>query len=254
MLAEGVHVLPREDPLGDDQAAGDSPSRDLPTGGRTAGCELAAIGLSMLREHAPRYAHTGEALSYQRAARAVAYLLPAAEPALIDKYTTYLRSALGYAVQPEAVLDIAAEVVQDDPIADGVRALAKIRREAHAHGSRLLHVTGRFGNGLGRTRRSKRGREHGSGGAWATSEAGRWALLIWRHPDLVVIDATRPDRPLWRHHRLSPTLTPKFLAAQKDLLRAPLVSHGPQILPFGEAEGLLAQLNLASPTPSAGCW
>src|ERR1700691_2435980 len=59
----------------------------------------------------PRSPAASEALSYQDAACAVAYLLPAAEPALIDEYTKYLRPALGYAVQPETVLDIATEVV-----------------------------------------------------------------------------------------------------------------------------------------------
>jgi hypothetical protein len=174
---------------------------------------------------------------------------------LIDEYTKYLRPALGYAVQPETVLDIATEVVQDDPIADGVRALAEIHLEAHAHGNHLMHVTGRFGNPVLAALDGVSAVENMElVGVWATSETGRWALLIWRRPDLVVIDATRPDLRLWRHHRLSPTLTPKFLATQRDLQRAPLVSHGPQILPFKEAEELLALLGLSSPTPPTGCW
>lgn len=254
LLAKGVRVLPHEDPLEHDGTA-DDPPQDLPPEAEPQAASLAAIGLSVLREHAPRYAETEETLSYQRAAGAVAHLLPAVEPTLVDEYTKYLGTGLGYAVQPETVLDIAAEVVQDDPIADGVRALAEIGRKAHADGSRLLHVTGRFGNPvLAALDGISAVQDMELVGAWASSETGRWAMLIWRRPDLIVVEATQPDRWLWRHHQLSPAITPKILAAQKTMERASLVRHGPQIERFQLADELLSLLGCRSPEPPADCY
>jgi len=252
-LAESVRVLPHEDRLHDEPVT-DPTTDELPVEAEPQAASLAAIGLSVLRAHAPRYAGTSEALSYRRAARAVAHLLPAAELDLIDEYSKHLGDALGFAVLPETVLDIAAEVVQDDPLADGIRALAEIGKEAHTHGASLLHVTGRFGNPvLAALDAIGTVQDMALVGSWATSETGRWALLVWHRPDLVVIDATRPERPLWRHHLLDPTLTPKVLAAQRSLERAPQKSHGPQILPFQEGEELLRGLGLSSPAPPVDC-
>ena len=90
-------------------------------------------------------------------------------------------------------------------------------------------------------------------GAWATSETGPWAMLIWCRPDLIVIDASRSDRPLWRYHQPSAALTPRVLADQRSLERAPLVSHGPQLLPFQKARDLLVLLGLPAPEPPLTC-
>lgn len=88
----------------------------------------------------------------------------------------------------------------------------------------------------------------------ASSETGRWAMLIWRRPDLIVIEAIQPNRWLWRHHQLSPGITPKILAAQKTMERATLVRHGPQIERFQQADELLSLLGCSSPEPPTDCY
>ncbi len=212
---------------------------------------LAAVALSILRVSAPRYWPTRETHEYLRTASAVGHLLLAAEPARIEEYASWLGTAFGYAAQPEAVLAVAAEVIEPDPIADGIRALAEIGREAHAHDPGLLHITGKFGNpvlaaieGLGAVQ------DMDFTGVWAASDTGPWALVIWRKPDMVIIDG-RSAVPLWQHRKLSPLQKPKALAAGKDLSGAPLVSHGAQNRPFPEATALLHLLGLSSPKPPA---
>jgi len=89
-------------------------------------------------------------------------------------------------------------------------------------------------------------------GVWATSVSGPWALIIWRNPDMVIVDG-RSAVPLWQHRRLSPRQRPKALAAGKNLTSAPLVSHGPQNRAFPEAGALLHLLGLSSPNPPTEC-
>jgi hypothetical protein len=214
---------------------------------------LAAVALSVLRSQAPRHIHTDETMAYQHAASAVAHLLPAAEIPYIDEYCQLLDTAFGSAVDPEVVQLHAAEVVQADPVADAVWTLAEIGRDAHRHGDRLLHVTGRFANPvLAAMEAVAAAQEARIVGAWATAASGKWALSLWRKPDLVVIDKSGPVK-LWRHYRLTGLITPSGLAAQRSFDGAITVRHGPFMNPFQEAVDLLSELGLASPDPPSDC-
>jgi hypothetical protein len=226
---------------------------DLPAEAEAAAGSLAAVALSILRASAPRYWQTHETRHYAETSGAVGHLLLAADPDLIAEYVSWLGTAFGSAALPAVVLDVVAEVIDPDPMADVLSGLAEIGRDAHAHGSKLLHLTGKFGNpvlaaleGVGAVQ------DMDFVGVWATSTTGPWALLIWRSPDMVIIDG-RSAVPLWQHRRLSPLQRPKALAAGKNLSSAPLVSHGPQNRAFPEASALLHLLGLSSPEPPAGC-
>ena len=94
---------------------------------------LAAVWLSVLRAHAPRYEHTDETTAYKQAAEGVAHLLSAAETPYVEEYTKLLDDAFGTAVDPETVRNVADEVVQADPIADAVWALAERDRQCRAN-------------------------------------------------------------------------------------------------------------------------
>jgi hypothetical protein len=226
---------------------------DLPVEAETAAGSLAAVALSILRASTPRYWQTRETHDYLETSRAVSYLLLAADEERVTEYVSWLGTAFGSAALPAVVLDVATEVMEPDPLADAISGLAEIGREAHAHGPNLLHLTGKFGNpvlaaleGVGAIQ------DMGFSGVWATSTTGPWALIIWRSPDMVIVDG-RSAVPLWQHRRLSPLQRPKSLAGGKDLSSAPLVPHGPQNRPFPEAAALLHLLGLSSPNPPQDC-
>ena len=226
---------------------------DLPVEAEAAAGSLAAVALSILRASTPRYWQTRETHDYLETSRAVAYLLLAADEDRVAEYVSWLGAAFGSAALPAVVLDVATEVMEPDPLADAISGLAEIGREAHAHGPNLLHLTGKFGNpvlaaleGVGAIQDME------FVGVWATSTAGPWALIIWRNPDMVIVDA-RSAAPLWQHRRLTSLQRPKALAGGKDLSSAPLVPHGPQNRPFPEASALLHLLGLSSPNPPAEC-
>lgn len=212
---------------------------------------LAAVAIAVLRSQAPRYEITPETLAFNAASAAVSHLLPVADSAYITEYTTLLDTAFGSAVDPASVLDIATDVVQDDPLADAAWALTEKGRDVHRHGQRLLHITGRFGNrALVALEAVGAAEDAPLVGAWAGSatDAGAWALVMWRRPELVVVEA-RPSGALWRHYRLNGLVGPKALAAQRSFESAAAVPHGPRNQPFELAQQLLSELRLAEPGP-----
>lgn len=158
---------------------------------------LAAVALAVLRSHAPRYEITPETLAFNKASQAVGHLLPAVDPAYVTEYTALLDTAFGPAVDQTAVLDIASDIVQNDPLADAVWSLTEKGRDVHRHGRLLLHITGRFSNpALVALEAVGAAEDAPLVGAWANSGSdsgeGAWALVVWRRPDLIVVDARRP--------------------------------------------------------------
>lgn len=225
--------------------------RDLPGRFEPQVGSLAAVALTVLRSHAPRYEVTPETLAFNEASAAVGHLLPAADPTYVAEYASLLEDAFGPTVHPESVLAVAADVVQDDPLDEAVSALAEKGRDAHRHGKLLLHVTGRFSSpGLVALEAVGAAEDAPLIGAWADNGAdgGPWALVVWRRPDLIVVDARQPV-PLWRHHRLAGLVGPKALAAQRSFEAAVSIPHGPRNRPFELAREVLAELGLSDPHP-----
>jgi len=214
---------------------------------------LAAVALAVLRSHAPRYEITPETIAFNEASQAVGHLLPAVDSAYVAEYTALLDTAFGPAVDQAAVLDVASDVVQNDPLADAVWSLAEKGRDVHRHGRLLLHVTGRFSNpALVALEAVGAAEDTSLVGAWADSGSdsggGPWALVIWRRPDLIVVDARRPI-PLWRHYQVTGLVGPRALAAQRGFESAASVPHGPRNQPFELAHQVLSDLRLAGPRP-----
>lgn len=214
---------------------------------------LVAVALSILRAHAPRLVHTEETMVYEFTVEQIAHLLSAAEPAYVEEYCQLLGDSFGPAADPETVRRHAADVVQADPINDAVRALADLGREVHRHDQALLHVTGRFSNPVLAALEAVAAVETTDAvGAWATGSQGKWALCMWRKPDLIAIDAGGALQ-LWRHYQLNGLITPSGLAMARSFDNATTVRHGPLIKPFPEALTVLAQLGLSAPEPPADC-
>ncbi|PJN38353.1 hypothetical protein CG747_24125 [Streptomyces sp. CB02959] len=214
---------------------------------------LAAVALAVLRSHAPRYEITPTTLAFNEASQAVGHLLPAMDSAYVTEYTTLLDTAFGPAVDHAAVFDVASDVVQDDPLADALWSLTEKGRDVRRHGQVLLHVTGRFSNpALVALEAVGAAEDAPLVGAWASSGSdsgeGAWALVVWRRPDLIVVDARRPI-PLWRHYRLTGLVGPRALAAQRSFESAASIPHGPRNQPFELAHQVLSDLGLAGPSP-----
>lgn len=227
---------------------GDLPERIEPQVG-----SLAAVALAVLRAQAPRYQVTSETIEFIAAAKGAGHLLPAADDTYVTEYTAFLDTVFGAAVSRETVLDIASDVVQDDPLADAVLALGEKGRDVHQHGQSLLHVLGRFSNpALIALEAVGAAEDTDLVGGWAGSASGKgpWALVIWRRPDLVVVDA-RPALS-WRHHRLTGLVGPKALAVQRSFESAATVPHGARNRPFALAEQLLSDLGITDLPPDCG--
>lgn len=210
---------------------------------------LAAVALAVLRSQAPRYETTPETAAFNEASRAVRHLLPAMDAAYVAEYTRLLNRGSGPSVTEAAVLDVASDVLQDDPLADAMWSLAEKGREVHRDGPLLLHIPGSFTNpALVALQAVGAAEEAPLAAAWAGFTGSAWALVVWRRPDLIVVDA-KGTAPLWKHHRLTGLVGPRALASQPNPGSAPSVSHSPRNRPFELAQQVLLELGLTEPLP-----
>ncbi|GAA0621639.1 hypothetical protein GCM10010174_45610 [Kutzneria viridogrisea] len=211
---------------------------------------LVAVGLALLRMHAPRHEQTGEAVRYQESVESVAHLLPAAEPELVAEYATRLTTRFGGLVDTESVLALADEIVQADPMADAVLALREKGREAHADSPHVLHVTGDFGNPVVAALDAIAAVARGNTvAAWASNSKGRWALLVWRKPDLYRVERDKRGLVLWRQYRLDRRLSLSALAHARDFDLAQQVPRRALVQPIPDAVELIRTLGLDPTTP-----
>lgn len=215
---------------------------------------LAAVALSILRAQAPRTTSYEPSRIFNRAAVAVAHLLPANDDRYIAEYTKLLDQAWGRAVDPAVIADIAAEIVQADPLADAIMALEEEDVfDAHRH-SRLLHLPSAYPNPTMKALAAVGLAEKAEPvGAWAGTP-DNWALLIWRRPDVAVVAAKNNVRR-WALYRLTGTYTPRICwYGEKQLDRRFLLeeSFGPSPLP-APIRALLEAVGLDQAAPPADC-
>jgi hypothetical protein len=203
----------------------------------------------MLRSQAPRYETTPETAAFNEVSRAVRHLLSAMDGAYVTEYTRLLDRGSGPSVTEAAVLDVASDILQDDPLADAMRSLTEKGHEAHRDGPLLLHIPGGFANpALVALQAVGAAEDAPLVGAWAGSTGSAWALVVWRRPDLIVVDA-KGTAPIWKHHRLTGLVGPKALASPAHPGSAPSVPHGPHNQPFELARQALLELGLTEPLP-----
>jgi hypothetical protein len=238
LLATTLTQLAKEDPL--------------PPEFETSTASLAAVALAILRIHTPRAAHTAETSAYRTGITATSHLLPAAEPTHVAEYASGFAYLLGYSLHPDAVLDLAAEIVQDDPLQDAIRGLTEQHLHAHRDGPHLLHVTGNIRRPELSALRAIGAAEHADRvAALATTNTGSWTLLIWRKPDLFRIDGT-PHTTLWRHYHLPIRITPNSLALAKSYENATEIRRTNWTTPIPDALHLLHELGI-DPTRPPTC-
>lgn len=211
---------------------------------------LVAVGLALLRMHAPRHEQTDEAMRYRESAESIAHLLPAAEPDLVTEYSARLTTRFGGLVDTESVLALADEIVQADPMSDAVLALHEQGRQAHVDSPLVLHVTGDLGNpAIAALDAIAAVAGDEVVGAWASNSKGRWTLLVWRKPDLYRVERDKSGLVLWRQYRLDRRLSPAALARARDFDLAQKVPRRALIQPIPDAVELIRMLGLDPTTP-----
>ncbi|MBP2320446.1 hypothetical protein JOF56_000831 [Kibdelosporangium banguiense] len=211
---------------------------------------LVAVGLALLRMHAPRHEQTDEALRYRESAESVAHLLPAAELELVAEYSAGLTTRFGGLVDTESVLVLADEIVQADPVADALRALHEQGREAHVDSPHLLHVTGNPSNpAIAALDAIAAVVSDNTVGAWASNSKGCWTLLVWRKPDVYRVERDKSGLVLWRQYRLDRRLSLAALARARDFNLAQKVPRRALVQPIPDAVELIRMLGLDPTTP-----
>jgi hypothetical protein len=225
---------------------------DPPAEAEAALGSIAAVGLALLRAHTPRYDRSSEAaLRYRRAVRVVEHLLPAVDPELIAEYTSMLEKRFGSVVDPEAVWNLASEVVQDDAIADAIRGLEDQGKQVHADHPAVLHVLGEPRNPAFAALEAIAAAQDVTVAAWARNSARRWALLAWRDPDLYRVELDN-GIVLWRHYRCSRRITPRALVTARDFDLADRIRRQAMNQPIPDAMELVRELGV-DPARGVGC-
>lgn len=181
----------------------------------------AALAVYLMHDHRPTHAQTAEALDYEKAARAVSHLFPAAETDLITDLAAGFTNAKGYPVDPDAVVYVIGMLVQDDPLARAVDVLEAMRPawRTHKHGPALLHVWAAGNATLLPAAVALDAIPPGPGtvGVLATSSTGAWTIAI-RHEDTFIrIEANPLGHRLWWHYRLGSLTTPTGIARDSDV-------------------------------------
>jgi hypothetical protein len=186
---------------------------------------------------------------FDRSVRSVAHLLSAVDARYVEVYTDLLADPFGPAVDPSAVMDLAAEILQADPFVDAIRVLDDLGLYgAHRHED-VLHLPGPCQNPVLRSLNAVGyAEEAGAVGAWSGDDAN-WALVLWRPPDLVVFAHHQSD--LWTHYALTGSYTPRACAFDGVIdsrfriggLSTPGAPRTPQV------EKILAQFGLTTPDP-----
>jgi hypothetical protein len=215
----------------------------------------AALAIYLMHEHRPTTGRPAEAVQYEKVADAVSYLLPDADAELLADLAEPFTNASGYPVDPDAVMDVIAMIVQDDPLAEAIDILGANHPgwDAHAHGPALLHVEGDFrGTFLPAAEALEAVPGTGTVTVWATGSTAAWTLAARRDGTLIRVERGIAGQFTWHQYRLGALASPVGIARNPERANRTLISHGPLNRPFDEAiEALAASgVNLTADPPS----
>jgi hypothetical protein len=222
---------------------------------------LAAVGLAILKRRIPMQRGTQASLELTNAIDVVAYLLAAAELNTVENYLRYLSEPmaaeyLGISMESEQVMDVAAQVLERDEIGDAIELLSEEGFDVSRPFPRVLHVRARSSRpelialqALSYTETTD------LAAAWCTTPANKWALILWRSPDFIVVNGTGEKPPLWSHfqtHLDLKVIRQGERAGSSDDRRfgmANEVRYGARTVPIELGVEMLAELGLDSPHP-----
>lgn len=222
---------------------------------------MAAIGIAILKRKIPTQRGTPEALELTKAIDEVAHLLAGADLDSVDNYLRHLSEptaveALGFSLESEQVMEVVAQVLERDEIGDAMEMLIDEGLAVSRPLPRVLHVHARSSRpelialqALGYADTTD------LAAAWCSTPNNKWALILWRSPDFIVVNGTGARPPLWSHfqtHLDLKVIRHGERAGSSDDRRfgmADEVRYGAKIRPIELGVRMLADLGLNSPYP-----
>jgi hypothetical protein len=217
-----------------------------------------ALAIYLMHEHRPTTGRPAEVLQYEKTADAMSYLLPDADAELLARIAEPFTNASGYPVDPDAILDVIAMIVQDDPLAEAVDILGASHPAwmVHKHGTALLHVDGDFrATFLPAAEALEAITATGTVTVWATSATGTtaaWTLAVRHDGTLIRVERSAQGQFTWHHYALGALASPVGIARNPERANRVRISHGPLNRPFDEAIKALAAtgVNITADPPS----
>jgi hypothetical protein len=191
----------------------------------------AALAAYLMHDHRPVTGRPAEALSYEKATRAVSHLFPAAEHQLITDYAEPFTNKDGYPVDPDGVLHVIQVIVQDDPLTQAIDALDARHPDwrTHKHNDAVLHVDGSARNtfllaaealdAIPDTTRMA--------AAFATGTTMGWTIAIRCDGTLIQVEKDPQGRLTWQQYRLGNLVTPTRVSRERDLATRARIHNGP---------------------------
>ena len=230
---------------------------DIPDALSAQVASWAALATYLMHEHRPATGRVAETLSYEKAARAVSYLFPDADPRLVADYAGPLTNKNGSPVDPDAVLYVIEVIVQDDPLATAIDALdaAHPDWQVHKHNDALLHVDGGFRNtflpaaeavdAIPDTARPV--------AVYATGAAAGWTIAIRCDGSLIHVERSPQGGLTWQQYKLGGLTNPTGLARNPERRNRARVNHGRQDQHFPAAIEALTATGFGLSDPPTEC-
>jgi hypothetical protein len=191
----------------------------------------AALTAYLMHDHRPVTGRPAEALSYEKATRAVSHLFPSAEHQLITDYVEPFTNKNGYPVDPDAVLHVIEVIVQDDPLTQAIDALDARHPDwrAHKHNDAVLHVDGNVRNtfllaaealdAIPDTMRMA--------AVFATGITTGWTIAIRYDGTLIHVERDPQGGLTWQQYRLGNLVTPTRVSRERGLATRARIPNGP---------------------------
>ena len=228
----------------------------------SSAASLAGVGLAILNHKVPMQRGTPTALATRKARDQIAYLLTVVDQNLVDNYLRYLAEpasveGLGFTLDSDEVMDVAAQVVQRDDVEDALAILIDEGFEVTRPFTRALYVRASTNRpDLVALKAVSYAESAEPMAAWCTTPATKWALVLWRSPDFVVVTGTGRDKPSWQHYQTRRAGLKTVVHAERSGMAggqrfwmAENMRHTPWLTPVPLGLDLLAELGLPGPFP-----
>ncbi|MGH1561435.1 hypothetical protein [Mumia sp. DW29H23] len=237
------------------------PAPDQPREIEERVASLAAVALTVMRQRTDVMVGSGPTVRFTQARDAVGHLVEAASEESIEAYVTGLRTVNGGTLTTSHVIRTRDDLLGHDPLAELSSAMEARGLDFHRPSLTSMHILG-GGQPPALTALEAIGfaQDHDGIVVWVTTEAGAWACVAWRSPDLVTV-FSHEHSPRWRHQQLRPRRRPADAArALRGALRSgegtgllPDVVNRPKHHRTDEAAAVLTSLGVDSPESPPCC-